>query len=144
MACAYLYEEPTWHQTLQQRARYRYHYPQEETAFVAAMVAQFDGQSPITISLPDGVWVSPTIRLGLRLQGKDVAPQDIVVANSPLHTLLKDRRLDTRGMIIGCERSQENLRYLQQLFAGKPLQFSPGPKLPLAGPHLREMLFSKL
>jgi hypothetical protein len=145
IALVHLYEAPQWQQTLQSRARYRYQYAKEEAAFIAAVVAQFDGQSSITISLPEGLWVAPTIRLGLRLQGREVPAKDIIVANDPLSTLVrKQQRLAARGMIIGCEKSPDNLRDLQRLFAGRLLQFSPGPKLPLAGPHIREMLFSKL
>lgn len=140
-----LSEAQQWHQTMQQRAKYRYQYSQEDTKFMAAIIAQSTAQSPTLISLPEGVWVSPTIRLALRLQHTNLSPQDIIVDNKPLKQLLREnKRLTSTSLIIGCEKSPANLAILQESFAGKRLQFAPGPELPLAKSHLREMIFTKL
>jgi hypothetical protein len=145
IACIYLSENRQWRQMMQQRAPYRYQFSKEETEFIAAITAQSNGQSRIIISLPEGVWVSPTIRLGFRLSHKNLLPQDIIVDNKPLKRLLrKSQRLDSANIIIGCEQSPENLEVLQGVFAGKRLQFSPGPKLPLTTSHIREMTFLRV
>jgi hypothetical protein len=145
MGAVYLREERRWEEALQQRATYRYPYPKEETEFVARMIALSDGESPIVISLPADAWVTPTIRLGLRLMAKNRAPEDIVVAKAPLGELLgRNRRLSSRGILVVCEDSAENRDVLRESFSGKPLQMIAGPRLPIAGMRPRRMIFARL
>ena len=140
-----LCEHRRWHETMQQRAKYRYPYPKEETEFVAAMIASSNGQSPIVVSLPADVWVAPTIRLGLRLVQKNPALEEVVVEKRPLEELLrKNQRFDSRGVVVSCEDSAENREVLREMFSGQRLRLSPGPKLPVAGGSTREMIFARL
>src|SRR5262249_13166074 len=112
---------------------------------VAAMVAQAASTSPIVISLPDGLWVSPTVRLGLRLEHENPSPEEIVVEKKPLGELLsRHQRPDSRGVLVGCEKSAENLAVLRELFPARDLRLSPGPRIPLTGPGVREMMFARL
>ena len=145
MGSLYLCGQRQWEETLQQRAKYRYPYPKEETEFAAALIAASDGQSPVVISLPADVWVTPTVRLGLRLRQKKPVPEEVVVEKRPLEELLRrNRRFDWERVVVGCEDSVENREVLREMFSGKRLRLSPGPKVPVAGGRTREMIFARL
>jgi hypothetical protein len=145
IALVYVSEGRQWHDMMQRRARYRYAYPKEQSEFIAAMIEGAQSQGPIVISLPDDVWLGPTIRLGLRLAHENVSPKEVVVEKKPLRELLGEtERLRSGRLVIGCEKSAENIEVLQDRAKGRALGVSSGPTLSVVGSQTREMMFAQL
>ena len=80
---ALVYDGAHWRAECSARAPYRFSYGAAEVVAVNAAVAAAPERGPIRLRLPADPPVWPTVRLALRLERRDIAPEDLTVSADP-------------------------------------------------------------
>ena len=88
------------------RTGYRYGYPPEDAAFAVALEGMLRGQGPIFVNSSGMPPIGPTLRLGLRLSHRELAPTDVEVESLSIPRLAGHMRdAGPRSALVAVEES---------------------------------------
>lgn len=129
--------EPGWTADLAARAPYRYRYDGPLARFVESVVQAAPAPDAVFLAIPEGAPASPTIRLGLRLRLRSLAPDGVVVEPGSLDRVLTTAREHGAPLTIGAAAGADGGR--SGIAAAFPDAFlEPGPVVGVpGGPDLR-------
>lgn len=118
------------------RAAYRFSNSPEEAAFIDAMSRALPEAGRIAVALPEEPRIAPALRLGLRLDRRNLLPDEVLVAHeSPAKLLSRLRERGAGRAAIAVEASSVPLVRKSPFL--KDVEEFPGPALP--GPGSRRM-----
>jgi hypothetical protein len=120
-----------WERELVQRRIYCYASSDPPDRFVRETVKAFSTGDPVVIVLPQDIEVvAPTIRLGLRIDMKDVGPDLVDVGRAGSETLFAKRLRAFPGGLVGADTDPATLRRLIEANGLRVVSESSGPAIP--------------
>jgi len=131
--------EAAFQQALSARAPYRFSNTPGEAAFVEAMRTVLPQAERVAVALPEEPRIAPSLRLALRLDRRNLAPDDLLVVHeSPAKMIERLRKRGAGRAAIAVESSGAAL--VRQAAGLTVLSEEPGPLLPGAGPRTMTVL----
>lgn len=135
LALARVRSEPGWMAENVARAPYRYRYEPPLARFVESVVRTTPDRDAVFLAIPEETPVGPTIRLGLRLRLRTLAPDDVVVETGGLDRILAAAREHGAPLTIAAAAADRGRSAIAAAFPDATVEPGPAVEVP-GGPDL--------